>query len=67
MQPDHIATDFAVREPALATPLAPAEAPLESQPRSSVFTRMTFCFAWLFGLEPFLTAPDASHSRLDRH
>jgi hypothetical protein len=29
-------------------------------------TRVTFCFAWLFGLEPFLTATPGSSSE-DEH
>jgi hypothetical protein len=35
---------------------------------ASAFTRVTFCFAWLFGLEAFLTgAPDdASRANVDR-
>lgn len=68
MRPDHTATDFAVHETVLATSLDVAEAH-EPQRPSSAFTRMTFCFAWLFGLEPFLTAPetDAPRSRIDRH
>jgi hypothetical protein len=39
------------------------------QPPVRALTRVAFCFAWLFGLEPFLTAPpdDVANSRLDRH
>jgi hypothetical protein len=39
------------------------------QPPVRALTRVAFCFAWLFGLEPFLTASpdDAADSRLDRH
>jgi hypothetical protein len=36
----------------------------------SALARVTFCFAWLFGLEPFLTAPADAQSRPkrgDRH
>ncbi|EEA01768.1 conserved hypothetical protein [Burkholderia sp. H160] len=38
------------------------------RPPVRVLTRIAFCFAWLFGLEPFLTASpdDAADSRSKR-
>jgi hypothetical protein len=39
------------------------------QPPMRALTRVAFCFAWLFGLEPFLAASpdDAVDWRRDRH
>ena len=39
------------------------------QPPMRVLTRVAFCFAWLFGLEPFLTTfpDDMPDSHLDGH
>lgn len=39
------------------------------QPPMRPLTRVALCFAWLFGLEPFLAASpdDAVDSRRDRH
>ncbi|MFM0171387.1 hypothetical protein [Paraburkholderia sediminicola] len=68
MRPDHTATEFVQTQPLLATPL---EGGGESAPRRQISTlaRVTFCFAWLFGLEPFLTGSgdETPRSRLDRH
>ncbi len=68
MRPDHTATEFAQTPSLLATPL---ESGGETLPQRQInaFARVTFCFAWLFGLEPFLTgsADERPHSRLDRH
>jgi hypothetical protein len=49
-------------------PLGDAGESASRQP-ASAFARVTFCFAWLFGLEPFLTgsADDLRRSTLDRH
>ncbi|CAD6552115.1 hypothetical protein [Paraburkholderia metrosideri] len=54
MRPDHTAAEFAQPQTMLATPL---DAPNEIAPQKPMraLTRVTFCFAWLFGLEPFLT------------
>ena len=68
MRPDHTATELAQPH---ARPAAPLDGAGESVPqrRVRVLTRVTFCFAWLLGLEPFLTeaTDDARRSRLDRH
>jgi preprotein translocase subunit SecG len=43
---------------------------MSSRRSGSALARITFCFAWLFGLEPFLTASAESEprsKRLDRH
>ena len=34
----------------------------DPRPQRSPLTRMTFCFAWLFGLEPFLAGGTATQS-----
>lgn len=68
MQPDHTATEFAQPQSLLSASLDSQE---ESPPQAPIraLTRITFCFAWLFGLEPFLTGltDDAPNSKLDRH
>jgi hypothetical protein len=40
-----------------------------SQKQAGAFARVTFCFAWLFGLEPFLSGPadDSPRSKFGRH
>jgi hypothetical protein len=40
-----------------------------SRKQVGALARVTFCFAWLFGLEPFLTGQpdDRARSPLDRH
>ncbi|REE23413.1 hypothetical protein B0G71_6665 [Paraburkholderia sp. BL27I4N3] len=67
MRRDHTAAEFAQIQPLLPTPL---ESDRGSVPRrqTSALSRVTFCFAWLFGLEPFLTgsAGETTRSRLDR-
>lgn len=66
MRPDHTATDYAAPQPLLPSPLDG----VESLPRKQVFTlaRVTFCFAWLFGLEAFLSGSGDDVPRLhDRH
>ena len=66
MRPNHTATDFAPPQPLLATPMDATDEAAPSR-HASAFTRATFCFAWLFGLEPFLTgsANEASRSSAD--
>jgi hypothetical protein len=68
MRSDHTATELAPPQPPLPTSL---DAAGEGASRRQIGTlaRVTFCFAWLFGLEPFLTNPTDSESRakLDRH
>lgn len=68
MRPDHTATEYAQTSSLLATPLEGAGESMP-QPQISTLARVTFCFAWLFGLEPFLTGlgDEPPHSRLDRH
>ncbi|CAD6552485.1 hypothetical protein LMG28727_05372 [Paraburkholderia kirstenboschensis] len=68
MQPDQTATEFSQSQPLLATSLAGVS---ERAPHRQIglLARVTFCFAWLFGLEPFLTgvASDPSQPGRDRH
>lgn len=69
MRSDHTAAEFAQPQPqsVLATPLDAVD-DTPSQKSVRVLTRVTFCFAWLFGLEPFLTgsADDVLHSQSRR-
>ncbi|MGA7779215.1 MAG: hypothetical protein WCA85_16110 [Paraburkholderia sp.] len=69
MRPDHSTADYPVPTAAipLATPtLGDDDGQSQSQPRP--LTRITFCFAWLFGLEPFLLGGtnEQSPSGIDR-
>jgi hypothetical protein len=66
MQPDHTATEFAQPQPLLSTSVDGSESGVPQRPVRAL-TRITFCFAWLFGLEPFLTgsADDAPRSKPD--
>lgn len=68
MRSDHTAAEFAQPQPVLLTPLTAADESVPQKPMRAL-TRVTFCFAWLFGLEPFLTGTtdDTPNSRLDRH
>ncbi|WP_144111698.1 hypothetical protein [Paraburkholderia sp. BCC1886] len=68
MRPDHTASEFAQTQPLLSATLDSTDAALQS-PQAGALSRVTFCFAWLFGLEPFLTGAldDSPRSRLDRH
>ena len=74
MRSDHTATELAQSQPPLA-PLTPLAMPLDgagdtgSRKQVGALARVTFCFAWLFGLEPFLTGQpdDQARSPLDRH
>jgi hypothetical protein len=69
MRPDHTVTEFTQPQPMLATLEGVRESAPQRQPSVSALTRVTFCFAWLFGLEPFLTgsAEDVWPSSFDRH
>ncbi|MGF6724359.1 hypothetical protein P3T43_003727 [Paraburkholderia sp. GAS41] len=61
MRPDHTVVDYASSgETFSVTPLQSGDGDPESQ--RGMLTRMTFCFAWLFGLEAFLAA-NAAESR----
>jgi len=68
MRPDHTVTEFASPQPLLGSSVEDGG---EAVPRSrtSVLSRATFCFAWLFGLEAFLnsSADEMPPCRLDRH
>jgi hypothetical protein len=68
MQPDHTAQDFAQSQSLLATQIDGADTNQLQRPLNA-FARVTFCFAWLFGLEPFLTGPadELTRSRFNRH
>ncbi|NKJ50999.1 hypothetical protein CIC12_30620 [Burkholderia sp. SG-MS1] len=63
MRSDHTATDLAPAQPPLAMPLDDAG---DNALHLSALARVTFCFAWLFGLEPFLTEPVDLESRSNR-
>ena len=69
MRPDHSTADYPVQPSAipLATPTLGDGNGLAQIPRQPL-ARITFCFAWLFGLEPFLTggASEQSSSGIDR-
>jgi hypothetical protein len=68
MRSDHAATELPQSQLPLVAPLDDAGESV-SRPQVRARARFTFCFAWLFGLEPFLTgsASDAPHARLERH
>ncbi|WP_027802185.1 hypothetical protein [Paraburkholderia dilworthii] len=67
MRPDQTATEFSQHQPLLVTPLSDVSQRAPHR-QLGLFARVTFCFAWLFGLEPFLTgaADDQSPAALDR-
>lgn len=67
MRPDHTADEFVQTQNLLPTSPEIERAGMP-RPRISALSRVTFCFAWLFGLEPFLTgsAGEMPRSRLDR-
>ncbi|WP_258194734.1 hypothetical protein [Paraburkholderia sp. BL18I3N2] len=67
MRPDHTADEFVQTQPLLPTSPESERAGVP-QRQISALSRVTFCFAWLFGLEPFLTgsAGEMPRSRLDR-
>ncbi|MCC8396710.1 hypothetical protein LJ656_29385 [Paraburkholderia sp. MMS20-SJTR3] len=68
MRSDHTTADLTEPQPAPGPSLENAAAPL-SRPPMRMLTRVAFCFAWLFGLEPFLSAAseDSSGSKRDSH
>jgi hypothetical protein len=68
MRTDQSAAELAKPQPLPAASLDEADEG-EAQPPVRALTRVAFCFAWLFGLEPFLTASsdDVANSRLERH
>ena len=67
MPQDHTATEFSQSQPVLVTPL---HGVVDSAPsrQLGLLACITFCFAWLFGLEPFLTgaADNPTTSGADR-
>jgi hypothetical protein len=67
MRSDHTATELAMPQPPLTAPLDDAG---ESASLGEIraLARVTFCFAWLFGLEQFLTgaADDVPRSKQRR-
>ncbi|WP_205299368.1 MULTISPECIES: hypothetical protein [unclassified Paraburkholderia] len=68
MRADHTAAETIPSQPLASTPLDGAGEDMPQRPARAL-TRAAFCFAWLFGLEPFLavSTDDARGSRLDRH
>ncbi|RZF25318.1 hypothetical protein EVC45_33995 [Paraburkholderia sp. UYCP14C] len=68
MRTDHTAAELAQPQPLPRSSLDDANETL-SQPPVRALTRIAFCFAWLFGLEPFLATPsdDPRDSRRGRH
>ncbi|HEY2021491.1 hypothetical protein [Paraburkholderia sp.] len=66
MQPDHTAAEFAQPHAVAGAPSDDAD-DAACRPAVRARARATFCFAWLFGLEPFLSAPPDDATRLDRH
>jgi hypothetical protein len=62
MRPDHTTANYA--PPGEAFPLvSPTTGDDDPQPKHGPLTRVTFCFAWLFGLEPFLAGATITQSR----
>lgn len=57
MRPDHTAAEFAQPQPqpVLASSLDTVDDIAPQKPLRAL-TRVTFCFAWLFGLEAFLAS-----------
>jgi hypothetical protein len=68
MRPDHTATELVPAQPSLAALLEGDGNSLPAQ-QMGALARITFCFAWLFGLEPFLTGTvgETPRSRSERH
>ncbi|OLL27878.1 hypothetical protein BTH42_30725 [Burkholderia sp. SRS-W-2-2016] len=68
MRSDQTTADLTEPQPAPGASLDEATAPL-SQPPMRMLTRVAFCFAWLFGLEPFLAATpdDSTGAKRDSH
>ncbi|MEX3638001.1 hypothetical protein [Paraburkholderia sp. BR14320] len=71
MRTDHSAAELIPPQPLPAASPASLDDANEDPPQPSVraLTRVAFCFAWLFGLEPFLTASsdEVGDSRFERH
>jgi hypothetical protein len=69
MRSDHTAAEFVQpqAQPLLASSLDTVDDIAPQKPMRAL-TRVTFCFAWLFGLEAFLagSADDAPRAGLDR-
>ncbi|CAB3806881.1 hypothetical protein LMG28614_06488 [Paraburkholderia ultramafica] len=65
MRSDHTAAELTQAQ---APPAMPLDNARESVSKRQVraLARVTFCFAWLFGLEPFLTGPPDDESRLQQ-
>jgi len=68
MQTDRTAAEFAEPQGLPGAPLNDVDAD-DNARRLPVraLARAAFCFAWLFGLEPFLTASTDDAPKLDRH
>ncbi|SMG60741.1 hypothetical protein SAMN06265784_117109 [Paraburkholderia susongensis] len=56
MRSDDTAVEFAQPQPLASAPLDGAGKD-RPQRLARTLTRVAFCFAWFFGLEPFLAAP----------
>lgn len=54
MRPDHTIAEYSASHSALPV-VSPETTDDESPDARRPLARVTFCFAWLFGLEPFLT------------
>ncbi|MDR6478792.1 type IV secretory pathway VirB2 component (pilin) [Burkholderia sp. OAS925] len=67
MPQDQTAIEFSQSQPVLVTPLHGVVDGAPSR-QLSLLACITFCFAWLFGLEPFLTgaADNPTTSGADR-
>jgi hypothetical protein len=61
MRPNHTTADYAPSGEAFPV-ASPSMGEDDPRPQRSPLTRMTFCFAWLFGLEPFLAGGTATQS-----
>uniref|UniRef100_UPI0039E413ED hypothetical protein n=1 Tax=Paraburkholderia sp. TaxID=1926495 RepID=UPI0039E413ED len=66
MRSDRTAAEFAQPQPLPGALLDDAGENVRRRPARAL-TRVAFCFAWLFGLEPFLTVSSDEATRLDRH
>lgn len=62
MRPDHTTADYAQSLEALPA-ASPDTGGDDSLTGRAPLARMTFCFAWLFGLEPFLAGGTTTQSR----
>jgi len=68
MRADYTAAETIQPQPLASVPLDSVGEDMPQRPARTL-TRAAFCFAWLFGLEPFLAASvdDVPGARLDRH